>query len=184
MAAPMTYSIGGVQYIAVMAAWGGGGYPYVPRYSAAYQRGNGGRLLVFKLGGGPVPLPAPLPPLEVAPPPPPQAADVTPATIARGQALYYSIGCAMCHANQPRSITPDLRRMSDATHAAFRQIVLGGLYQSAGMPRWDDVLKPADVDAIHAWLIDQQGRTRAQDLDKQTKGLPLDAPSLAILSSY
>ena len=184
MAAPMTYTVGGEQYIAVMAAWGGGGYPYVPRYSAAYQRGNNGRLLVFKLGGGPVPLPAPLPPLEVAPPPPPQAADVTPATIARGQALYFGIGCAMCHANQPRSITPDLRRMNDGTHAAFNRIVLGGLYQAAGMPRWDDVLTPADANAIHAWLIDQQAKTRAQDLEKQAKGLPLDTPSLAILSSY
>ena len=52
LAAPMTYRVKGVQYVAVMAAWGGGGFPYVPRYSAAYKRGNQGRLLVFKLGGG------------------------------------------------------------------------------------------------------------------------------------
>ena len=184
MAAPMTYRLGGVQYIAVMAAWGGGGYPYVPRYSAAYQRGNQGRLLVFRLDGGLVPIPPLLPPLEVAPPAPAQAPGVTPATIARGQALYFSVGCALCHSNQPRSITPDLRRMSEATHAAFRQIVLEGLLQPAGMPRWDDALKPADADAIHAWLIDQQAKTRAEDLEKVKRGLPLDAPSLAIVSSY
>lgn len=184
LAAPMTYAIDGVQYIAVMAAWGGGGYPYVPRYSAAYQRGNMGRLLVFRLDGGPVPIPDPLPPLTVAPPPPAQAPGVTPATIARGQALFFTVGCALCHANQPRSITPDLRRMDEATHAAFRQIVLEGAYQAAGMPRWDDVLKPADADAIHAWLIDSQAKARAQDLEKQKKGLPLDAPSAAILSNY
>ena len=52
------------------------------------------------------------------------------------------------------------------------------------MPRWDDALKPADADAIHAWLIDQQAKTRAEDLEKVKRGLPLDAPSLAILSSY
>lgn len=184
LAAPMTYSIKGVQYIAVMAAWGGGGYPYVPRYSAAYQRGNMGRLLVFRLDGGPVPMPDLLPPLDVAPPAPDQAPGVTAATIARGQALYFTVGCALCHSNQPRSITPDLRRMSPETHAAFRQILLEGLYQSAGMPRWDDVLKPEDADAIHAWLIDQQARTRADELQKQAKGVPLDAPSLAILSNY
>ena len=109
---------------------------------------------------------------------------MTPATIARGQALYFSVGCALCHSNQPRSITPDLRRMSEATHAAFLQIVLEGLLQPAGMPRWDDALKPADADAIHAWLIDQQAKTRAEDLEKVKRGLPLDAPSLAILSSY
>ncbi len=184
MAAPMTYRVGGVQYIAVLAAWGGGGYPYVPRYAAAYQRGNIGRLLVFRLDGGPVALPPPLPPLEVAPPPPAQAAGVTAGVIARGQALYFTVGCALCHANQPRSITPDLRRMRPETHAAFRQIVLEGLLQPAGMPRWDDVLKPGDADAIHAWLIDSQAHVRADELAKQKQGLPLDAPSLAILSNY
>ncbi len=30
LAAPMTYRVNGVQYVAVMAAWGGGGFPYVP----------------------------------------------------------------------------------------------------------------------------------------------------------
>ena len=40
LAAPMTYRVNGVQYVSVMAAWGGGGFPYVPRYSAAYERGT------------------------------------------------------------------------------------------------------------------------------------------------
>jgi quinohemoprotein ethanol dehydrogenase len=180
----MTYRVNGVQYIAVMAAWGGGGYPYVPRYSAAYQRGNMGRILVFKLDGGAVPIPPELPPIEVAPPPPPQAPGVTAATIAQGQQLFYSVGCALCHSNQPRSITPDLRRMQPGTHDAFRQIVLEGLLLPNGMPRWDDVLKPADVDAIHAFLIDAQARTRADELEKKRRGIRLDAPSHAILSSY
>ncbi|NCQ48371.1 MAG: PQQ-dependent dehydrogenase, methanol/ethanol family, partial [Sphingomonadales bacterium] len=43
LAAPMTYRVDGVQYVAVMAAWGGGGFPYVPSYAAAYKRGNMGR---------------------------------------------------------------------------------------------------------------------------------------------
>lgn len=184
MAAPMTYSLNGEQYVAVLAAWGGGGYPYVPRYAAAYSRGNLGRLLVFRIDGGPVPIPPELPPLTVAEAPPAQAPGVTPATIARGQALYFTVGCALCHANQPRSITPDLRRMSPETHAQFRRIVLEGLYVPAGMPRWDDVLKPEDADAIHAWLIDQQARARADDLARQARGLPLDAPGMAILSNY
>ena len=52
------------------------------------------------------------------------------------------------------------------------------------LPRWDDVLKPGDADAIHAWLIDSQAHVRADELAKQKQGLPLDAPSLAILSNY
>ena len=184
LAAPMTYRVKGVQYVAVMAAWGGGGYPYVPRYSAAYTRSNQGRLLVFKIGGGAVPLPPELPAPEIASVPPAQAAGVTPATLARGQALFYSVGCALCHSNQHRSITPDLRRMQPATHANFRKIVLEGLYVPTGMPRWDDLLKPEEADAIHAWLIDQQGKVRAEELEKQKRGIPLDAPSVAILSNY
>jgi quinohemoprotein ethanol dehydrogenase len=184
LAAPMTYRVKGVQYVAVMAAWGGGGFPYVPRYSAAYKRGNQGRLLVFKLGGSAVPIPAELPPPEIAPAPPAQNPGVTAATIAQGQALFYATGCALCHANQHRSITPDLRRMSAATHKAFQDIVRGGMLVPAGMPRWDDLLTAAQADAIHAWLIDQQVETRREELAKRKQGIPLDAPSLAILSNY
>ncbi|MBC2651195.1 PQQ-dependent dehydrogenase, methanol/ethanol family [Novosphingobium flavum] len=183
LAAPMTYRVNGVQYIAVMAAWGGGGFPYVPRYAAAYQRANLGRLLVFKLGGGPVSPPPALPPLEVAPPPPAQAPGVTPMTIAAGRGLFFG-NCAICHSNQHRAITPDLRRMQPGTHEAFTEIVLKGLLLQGGMPRWDDVLSPADAAAIHAYLIDAQAKTRAEELEKRKRGLPLDAPSLAILSNY
>jgi quinohemoprotein ethanol dehydrogenase len=183
LAAPMTYRLNGVQYIAVMAAWGGGGYPFVPQYSAAYKRGNAGRILVFKLGGGAVPIPPELPPLEVAPPPPAQQPGVTPALLAQGRGLFFH-DCILCHANQHRSVTPDLRRMQAGTHQAFNKIVLDGALLANGMPRWDDELKPADADAIHAYLIDLQSTTRAQELDKQKAGIPLDAPSPAILSNY
>jgi quinohemoprotein ethanol dehydrogenase len=184
LAAPMTYRVKGVQYVAVMAAWGGGGFPYVPRYAAAYNKGNQGRLLVFKIGGGAVPIPADLPKLEVAGVAPAQAAGVTPAVIAKGQGLFFTVGCALCHSNQHRSITPDLRRMSPETHKAFDEIVLKGLLVPNGMPRWDDKLTPADSAAIHAWLIDEQHKTRADELAKVKAGKPLDAPSLAILSNY
>ncbi|MEQ1641140.1 MAG: PQQ-binding-like beta-propeller repeat protein, partial [Novosphingobium sp.] len=184
LAAPMTYRVGGVQYVAVMAAWGGGGYPYVPRYSAAYSRGNRGRILVFRLDGGAVPLPDLLPDPQVAPPPPLQLAGVTPATIARGQALFYSVGCALCHSNQHRSITPDLRRMQPETHAGWDDIVMKGQRVPLGMPRWDDLLGPEDSNAIHAWLIDQQGKVHREETAKRKRGIKLDAPSAAILSNY
>jgi quinohemoprotein ethanol dehydrogenase len=184
LAAPMTYQVKGVQYVAVMAAWGGGGYPYVPRYSAAYRRGNQGRILVFKLGGGAVPMPPELPPLEVAPPPPAQQPGVTPAIIAQGKGLFFASGCVLCHANQHRSITPDLRRMQPGIHALFNDIVLRGLLVPTGMPRWDDHLTPEQADSIHAYLIDLQAKTRDEELAKLKAGVPLDAPSLAILSNY
>lgn len=74
--------------------------------------------------------------------------------------------------------------MQPETHAAFRGIVLEGLFVSTGMPRWDDLLSPTDADAIHAYLIDLQGQTRREELEKQKSGLPLDAPKPAILSNF
>lgn len=184
MAAPMTYRIGTTQYVAVAAGWGGGGFPFVPRYSVAYNRVNSNRLLVFKLDGkARAKLPPLLPPLAVAPAAPAQAAGVTPEVIARGQSLFFA-NCAICHANRHRSITPDLRRMQQPTHDAFRQIVLDGALVPAGMPRWNDVLSPADADAIHAYLIDLQSQTRTDELAKLKAGKPLDGPSLTILSNY
>ncbi|MBD3728978.1 MAG: PQQ-dependent dehydrogenase, methanol/ethanol family [Sphingomonadales bacterium] len=183
MAAPMTYRVGGVQYVAVQTGFGGGGWPFVPGYSASYRYGNANRILVFRLGGGKVPIPPELPPLEVAPLPPAQAPGVTPETIARGQQLFMA-SCAMCHANLPRSPAPDLRRISPEVHAQFDEIVLRGLLLPGGMPRWDDLLSEDDVHAIHAYLIALQGQTRASELKLQAAGKPLDARSATILSTY
>ncbi len=150
IAAPMSYAIGGVQYVAVMAAAGGGLW-YVPHpENAAYTYGNLGRILVFRLDGGPTPKPPPLPPLEPMPAPPPSTAPA--ATVARGQALF-AADCASCHVNLPRSASADLTRLSPAEHAAFDTVVLDGGLEPLGMPRWDDVLSRADADAIHAYLI-------------------------------
>jgi len=182
MAAPMTYKVGQTQYIAVAAGWGGGGFPFVPRYGAAYTRVNANRLLVFKLDGqARLKKPPLLTALTVAPEPPAQFG--TPETIAKGQSLFFA-NCAICHANRARSITPDLRRMAAPTHEAFRAILLEGLLVPAGMPRWNDILTAQDADAIHAYLIAEQVKTRADELAKVKAGKPLDGPALTILSNY
>lgn len=183
LAAPMTYKVDGVQYIAVQTGWGGGGWGFVPPYAAAYAKGNANRLLVFKLGGGDVPIPADLPALEPAPAPPPQLPGVTPETLAMGSALFTET-CSICHSNQPRAPLPDLRRMQPGTHEAFDQIVLQGLLVPNGMPRWDDLLTRDQARAIHAFLIDEQGKLRARELQLKAQGKPLDSRSLTILSNF
>ncbi len=150
MAAPMTYSVEGVQYVAVMAAWGGGGWSMAHPASAAYIYGNEGRLLVFKLDGGPTPKPEPLPPLGPIPQPPPLAASAD--AVKHGKDLF-ATNCARCHTNDERSLALNLRRMPPEIHEAFQQVVLGGMLQNAGMPPWEGVLSPQEVDDIHAYLI-------------------------------
>jgi quinohemoprotein ethanol dehydrogenase len=154
MAAPITYRVDGVQYLAIMAGYGGGasivGAPLDPA-SAAYRYGNDGRIIALKLGG-PTP---PLPPRQPDDPPPPQppARQGTPAQIAQGEVLY-NRHCARCHVFG-RGILPDLRRATPATHTLFKSIVLEGIYSPKGMARFDDVLSPADADALHDYVIDQ-----------------------------
>jgi quinohemoprotein ethanol dehydrogenase len=150
IAAPMTYSIGVAQYVAVMAAFGGGGWSYSFPENAAYQRGNEGRIIVFKLGGGPTPMPALLPPIGPIPQPPAQTG--SPDTIKRGATLF-SANCAFCHVNETGSLAPDLHRMRPEIHDGFREIVLGGAMVNGGMPPFEDVLSPEDADAIHDYLI-------------------------------
>jgi quinohemoprotein ethanol dehydrogenase len=54
-------------------------------------------------------------------------------------------------------VTPDLSRLRDGIEnpAVFQAIVLKGAFLSRGMARFDDVLAPADTDAIYAYLLDQ-----------------------------
>jgi quinohemoprotein ethanol dehydrogenase len=183
MAAPMTYRVDGVQYVAVQTGWGGGGWGFVPGYAAAYSKGNANRLLVFRLGGGPVPVPDDLPPLEPAPAPPPQFEGVTPEILAMGNALFTQ-NCMICHSNQPRAPLPDLRRMAPNIHAGFDQILLQGLFVPQGMPSFADRLTPDQVRAIQAYLISVQGPLRERELELQQRGLPLDSQALTIMSNY
>ena len=147
-AGPISYSVGGEQYIAVAAGWSGsvaviGGM--APNHHA------NSRLLAFKLGGT-----AQLPPVPVRTLPTPPAQTAPTETIAHGEQLY-SQTCRLCHgaAAVTGGMTPDLRYMSPETHKAFKDIVLYGARAKDGMAPFADVLKEPDVDAIHAYLIDR-----------------------------
>jgi len=159
VAAPMTYAVDGVQYIALMAGWGGGGWFAPHATSAVVRYGNAGRIIAFRLDGGQVRLPAPL--TSVAPIPEPPAQFGTAEQIQRGGQLF-ARSCAICHANIDYGMTPDLRRMSADTHASFNAIVLQGARRYRGMPQWDDVLTEDDAAAIHAYLIDLAARAYAR----------------------
>ena len=167
MAAPMTYAVNGVQYVAVQVGYGGtniAGYT-IPPSSAAAKYENVNRIIAFKLDGGEVPKPdvrADEPFLK-----PPENTG-TPEQLAQGEVKFIE-QCSRCHVFGP-SVTPDLRKLPPEVHAEFKNIVLKGDFAPLGMERFDDILSEADVDAIHAYLIDQawqgynaQGKGKSQN---------------------
>ncbi|MDB6086537.1 MAG: Pyrrolo-quinoline quinone [Gammaproteobacteria bacterium] len=153
MAGPISYELDGVQYVAVLAGFGGAmnqiGYP---PGAAALQYRNTERVLVFKLNGGAVPLPpARKPELQ----PLPAATSTDHAVIAHGMSL---IGrCAGCHGFRgiPNGY-PDLWNLSPGAHAAFQTIVLEGALSYAGMPSFKDALSAEDVKALQAFIISDE----------------------------
>jgi quinohemoprotein ethanol dehydrogenase len=153
MAAPITYAVNGVQYIAMQIGYGGGGMAIgpIPPGSAALKYYNENRILALQLDGGTLPMPAPRP-AEPSQPPPASHADK--AQIERGE-LKFVEQCSRCHTFGP-SVTPDLRRLTPELHAIFNDIVLGGALAPTGMEKFDDLLSEEDVEAIHAYLIEQQ----------------------------
>ncbi len=147
----MTYSVNGVQYVAVMAGYGGGLlFNPFPKDSAAYRYGNDNRIVAFRLDGPKVPRPALLADDTVLAPP---TREGTPQAIGLGEVLYNRF-CARCHAFG-RALLPDLRQLPPPVHAIFYDIVLDGAFRSKGMARFDDVLSRTDAEAIHAYLVDQ-----------------------------
>ena len=156
MAAPMSYSVNGTQYLAVLTGVGGGnGNDYVPGM-AAYTHGNSGRLVAFKLGGGAVPKRAQIVRAEATREPPPVSRRGTKGEISRGESLYLR-NCAKCHSNIDGrgSGIPDLRLMSADTHAQFTAIVLEGLLVEQGMGSFSDLLTTSEVNAIQTYLIEE-----------------------------
>jgi quinohemoprotein ethanol dehydrogenase len=152
MAAPMTYEVDGVQYVAVMAGYGGGAVTAaLPETAASSKYQNLGRILVFRLDGAAVPLPPERAPPAWEPPPTPATTDA--GVLDRGARLYLSY-CSRCH-SFGTGVLPDLRRLPAAMHAVFPDIVLRGALGPLGMGRFDDVLSPADADAIHAFLVSE-----------------------------
>ncbi|WP_281280182.1 PQQ-dependent dehydrogenase, methanol/ethanol family [Panacagrimonas perspica] len=159
IAAPISYEIGGEQYVTVAAGWGGGAPLVLGAVSSSGDVGSEARVLTYKLGGKAT-LPAPRPRPTALPEPPALTADA--AMIDKGRALYNG-HCGMCHGPSTvgSSVLPDLRYLTPDKHQIFAGI-LAGAFAPQGMPSFMDVLTAPDVDAIHQYII-----KRAHDLKKE-----------------
>ena len=70
-----------------------------------------------------------------------------------GEVLFIQ-ECSRCHALGP-NVTPDLRKLPAGLHALFKDILLQGAVAPTGMESFADILNGQDVDNVHAYLIDQ-----------------------------
>ncbi len=154
LAAPVTFTAGGMQYVAVLAGAGvreaiAPGAQAVPNIS---------RILVFKLGGG-AKLP-PAPPVAhfaVNPPVDPQPV----ALVSQGH-YQYAAHCLFCHGTGG-AVAPDLRA-SAALHdaKAWQAIVHDGALARRGMVGWSSVMTPAEIEAIRAYFISEAQAYKTQ----------------------
>ncbi|MDT8429228.1 MAG: PQQ-dependent dehydrogenase, methanol/ethanol family [Pseudomonadales bacterium] len=163
VAAPMTYSIDGQQYLAVLT--GSSSLPEtgpgaIGRTTTAST--NNSRLLVFRQGGT-----ARLPTAIIQEQTdagqrvlnPPQT-NASHETIAQGEQVYGRL-CSVCHGpaavnNGAAGSFPDLRYSPRlATPEQWAAVVISGELESGGMVSFANVLGEGDAEAIRAYVITQ-----------------------------
>jgi len=148
MAAPMTYELDGVQYVAVLAGWGGSGGLIGPNSSGAYK--PEGRLWAFRLNGDEIV------PAESQPLPELTAIDYNddPEVLAHGEDIY-TAHCMLCHGAGGASggSLADLRYAAPATYDIIQNIVREGAYAGRGMPNLGHIVSEEDVEAVKNWLL-------------------------------
>ncbi len=157
-AGPVSYAVGGEQFIAVSAGWGSIIALIGGEAIASLEMQNRSRVLAFKLGGE-----ARLPPVTAAaarPPPALPEIATPPETVARGKLVYYD-RCNMCHGDGAVSggLNPDLRYADASVHARWDAIVLDGERRTQGMPAYRGVISPADSRAIQAYVVSRARAT-------------------------
>ena len=150
MAPPVTYTVDGIQYVSVMAGWGGAPGSFNAPGNGPVKHGYG-RILTFNLNGTAT-LKAP-PYGHKDPPVPAITSNASPKTVHEGNLLFNS-NCAPCHGiNAVAGPVPDLRYASKEIHQDLENIVLGGSRASAGMPSFKNILSPEQVRTIQAYII-------------------------------
>jgi PQQ-dependent dehydrogenase (methanol/ethanol family) len=163
VAAPITYTVGDEQYVAITVGWGTGLATLGGEAVRRLEVRNKSRTLAFKLGGTEQ-LPPLQPPVRVVPPEPLDIV-LDEAQVSRGKRLYYGLGnCLICHGDGAISggLMPDLRYANIATHDRWNAIVLGGERAVLGMPGYGDLLSESDSQALQTYVLSRARALREQ----------------------
>ena len=162
IASPVTYSIEGVQYVAVLSGpslWG-----ILPNDKKVPQSRSPSRLLVFKLNSD-VALENTVDQKNVIVDPPPYTGSK--AQYLSGARLYGRY-CAGCHG--PGAVSsgtnPDLRFSGIKHHSeSFEAVVLGGVLASSGMVSFSSVLSQREAESVRQYLIKRANEDRSGKYD-------------------
>ena len=148
MAPPVSYSIDGEQYVAVIMGRGG---PVIFGAATQPMARQLGRIVAFKLNGSAPPLPQALP----APAPNPPAGVLSAAAVTEGAGLYARY-CSTCHGyniENASNIIPDLRRSPLLTDKdAWHKVVIDGALNANGMISWAKELTPEQAESIRTYV--------------------------------
>jgi quinohemoprotein ethanol dehydrogenase len=152
---PVTYSVGGEQFVLVMVGNGGGLPLTLPDFDGPRPRPPG-RVMAFKIGGK-----ASLPPL----PPVPEVVvvsseDWTQEIVEQGR-VTFAVHCAACHGMETLSagVLPDLRRSNILTdRQAWQGVIRGGALVSRGMVSFAELISDEEAEAIRAYVASEAKR--------------------------
>jgi quinohemoprotein ethanol dehydrogenase len=155
IASPMTYSVGGKQYVAVLAGYGGSAAVLSDIMNVGWKYTGPHRLLAFALDQKAVlPPSAPMTLKVNVQDNPTEVLD--PGQIAMGKAMY--LACAACHGRNMVAVggpAPDLRESPiPLSPEMFWSVVHDGALIERGMPRFDTFGKP-EIEALRQYIRDR-----------------------------
>jgi quinohemoprotein ethanol dehydrogenase len=157
--APMSYSIGGKQYVSVLVGYGGTTAAFGKFMDVGWKYGaQPRRLLTFALDGKATLAPSPPPDFTVHALDDPDLV-LNEADVAAGRTL--SVQCAACHGVGMHSTGtpgPDLRESAIALKLdTLSELLKSGALMSTGMPRFEN-LTDTQIRQLHAYI-----RARARE---------------------
>ncbi|MCK5705025.1 MAG: c-type cytochrome, partial [Cyclobacteriaceae bacterium] len=147
IAAPVTYLVDGIQYVTIVAGWGGG----VGQKTKFTKHIYPGTIFTYALGkkapnpNYPEPEPKQLIDLEL---------NASEEEIKQG-AILFNTYCALCHASigSGGGNIPDLGYSTKDTYLIFHDIVREGLLLPLGMPNFGERLSDKEVSYIKNYII-------------------------------
>ena len=160
LSGPITYSVNGEQYVAVLSGYGSVLVLAAPLLSPIEPARVNGRVHVYKIGGT-APIPRPVVTKAALRQPP--EIRVTGKELERGAAVYGQF-CFMCHGIAASGgAVVDLRRTARLHEAAaWRDVVTRGI-PALGMPSFDGELSDQDVELVRAYVARQAAVLYAQE---------------------